>query len=114
MGGLMTMLIAMKAPERLAGVVLNDIGTRLERAGLEAQLAGPEGPRDPIHAAVRIERALGLGGVEEAGRLLEEAERRWPGDEAWPELRGRLALRSAAGEGEARSSSFETGSETTS
>jgi hypothetical protein len=28
--------------------------------------------------------------VEEAGRLLDEAERRWPGDEAWPELRGRL------------------------
>lgn len=62
----------------------------LERAGLEAQLAGPEGPRDPIHAAVRIERSLGLGGVEEARRLLEEAERRWPGDEAWPELRQRL------------------------
>jgi pimeloyl-ACP methyl ester carboxylesterase len=35
MGGLMTMLIAMKSPERLAGVVLNDIGTRLERPGLE-------------------------------------------------------------------------------
>jgi pimeloyl-ACP methyl ester carboxylesterase len=35
MGGLMTMLIAMKRPERLAGVVLNDIGTRLERPGLE-------------------------------------------------------------------------------
>ena len=34
----------------------------LERAGLEAQLAGPEGPRDPIHAAVRIQRLLGLGG----------------------------------------------------
>ncbi len=35
MGGLMTMLIAMKSPERLAGAVLNDIGTRLERAGLD-------------------------------------------------------------------------------
>lgn len=35
MGGLMTMLIAMKSPERLAGVVLNDIGTRLEREGLD-------------------------------------------------------------------------------
>jgi pimeloyl-ACP methyl ester carboxylesterase len=35
MGGLMTMLIAMKQPERLAGVVLNDIGTRLEREGLD-------------------------------------------------------------------------------
>ncbi len=39
MGGLMTMLIAMKTPERLAGVVLNDIGTRLERAGLDRILS---------------------------------------------------------------------------
>ena len=39
MGGLMTMLIAMKAPERLAGVVLNDIGTWLERAGLDRILS---------------------------------------------------------------------------
>lgn len=75
----------------------------LERAGLEAQLAGPEGPRDPIHAAVRIQRLLGLGGVEEARRLLEEAERRWPGDEAWPELRLRL---------EAPAPEFETSNET--
>lgn len=76
----------------------------LERAGLEAQLAGPEGPRDPIQAAVRIERALGLGGVEEARRLLEEAERRWPQDEAWPELRQRVEAPAA----------FETQPETTS
>ncbi len=39
MGGLMTMLIAMKSPERLAGVILNDIGTRLERAGLDRILS---------------------------------------------------------------------------
>ncbi len=35
MGGLMTMLMAMTAPQRLAGVVLNDIGTALEKPGLE-------------------------------------------------------------------------------
>lgn len=35
MGGLMTMLMAMRAPEMFAGVVLNDVGTKLERPGLE-------------------------------------------------------------------------------
>jgi len=35
LGGLMTMLLALRTPERLAGVVLNDIGPRLEPAGLE-------------------------------------------------------------------------------
>ncbi len=35
MGGLMAMLMAMKWPERLAGVVFNDIGTVLEKPGLE-------------------------------------------------------------------------------
>lgn len=60
-----------------------------ELAGLERQLAGPEGPRDPLEAGVRIERLLENGVVAEAERLLEEAERRWPGDPAWPELRAR-------------------------
>ncbi|MDG5748746.1 alpha/beta hydrolase [Qipengyuania sp. XHP0207] len=36
MGGLMTMILATMQPERLAGVVLNDIGPALEMAGLEA------------------------------------------------------------------------------
>ena len=35
MGGLMTMLMAMKNPERIAAAVLNDIGTTLELPGLE-------------------------------------------------------------------------------
>jgi pimeloyl-ACP methyl ester carboxylesterase len=35
MGGLMTLLIAMKTPQRLAGAVLNDIGTKLEQEGLD-------------------------------------------------------------------------------
>jgi len=39
LGGLMTMLIAMTAPGRLAGVVLNDIGPVIEPAGL-ARIAG--------------------------------------------------------------------------
>jgi len=58
MGGLMTMLIAMRTPERLAGVVLNDIGTRLERAGLDriVSYAG-QGRNFPtwVHAARALE-----------------------------------------------------------
>ena len=36
MGGLMTLVLAAMQPERLAGVLLNDIGPVLEMAGLEA------------------------------------------------------------------------------
>jgi pimeloyl-ACP methyl ester carboxylesterase len=35
LGGLMTMVIAMTAPQRLAGAVLNDVGPELDPAGLE-------------------------------------------------------------------------------
>jgi len=58
MGGLMTMLIAMKTPQRLAGVVLNDIGTRLERAGLDRIVAyAGQGRNFPtwVHAARALE-----------------------------------------------------------
>lgn len=58
MGGLMTMLIAMRTPERLAGAVLNDIGTRLERAGLERILSyAGQGRTFPtwVHAARALE-----------------------------------------------------------
>lgn len=58
MGGLMTMLIAMKSPQRLAGVVLNDIGTALEPEGIERILnyAG-QGRNFPtwVHAARALE-----------------------------------------------------------
>jgi pimeloyl-ACP methyl ester carboxylesterase len=58
MGGLMTMLIAMKTPQRLAGAVLNDIGTSLEREGLDRILnyAG-QGRTMPtwVHAARALE-----------------------------------------------------------
>lgn len=60
MGGLMTMLIAMKQPERLAGVVLNDIGTRLERAGLERIMSyAGQGRTFPtwVHAARALEES---------------------------------------------------------
>lgn len=35
LGGLMTMLLALQAPERIAAAVINDVGPRLEPAGLE-------------------------------------------------------------------------------
>ena len=35
LGGLMTMVMAMTMPERIAGVILNDIGPEIEAAGLE-------------------------------------------------------------------------------
>jgi pimeloyl-ACP methyl ester carboxylesterase len=35
LGGIVTMLLALQAPERLAGVVLNDIGPEIEIAGME-------------------------------------------------------------------------------
>ncbi len=35
LGGLMTMIMAMTAPQRLAGAVLNDVGPELDPAGLE-------------------------------------------------------------------------------
>jgi pimeloyl-ACP methyl ester carboxylesterase len=35
LGGLMTMILAMTAPQRIAGVVLNDVGPEIEAAGLE-------------------------------------------------------------------------------
>lgn len=35
LGGIVTMLIAASAPQRIAGVILNDVGPELEAAGLE-------------------------------------------------------------------------------
>ncbi|KPM15608.1 alpha/beta fold hydrolase [Citromicrobium sp. WPS32] len=35
LGGLMTMLLASRAPDRLAGAVLNDVGPEIDEAGLE-------------------------------------------------------------------------------
>ncbi len=35
LGGLMTMILAMTAPQRLAGAVLNDVGPEIDPAGLE-------------------------------------------------------------------------------
>lgn len=47
MGGIITMLLAALAPDRVAAVVLNDIGTRLDPAGL-SRIAGYVGRSRPV------------------------------------------------------------------
>jgi pimeloyl-ACP methyl ester carboxylesterase len=63
LGGLMTMILAMNAPERVAGAVLNDIGPVLEAEGL-ARIAGyvGQGRSFPtwMHAARAIEETQGI------------------------------------------------------
>ena len=62
LGGLMTMGLALAAPERIAGAVLNDVGPRLEPAGLSRILdyVG-QGRNFPtwVHAARAIEDTHG-------------------------------------------------------
>jgi pimeloyl-ACP methyl ester carboxylesterase len=62
LGGLMTMALALVVPERIAGAVLNDIGPRVEPAGLERILdyVG-QGRNFPtwVHAARAIETTHG-------------------------------------------------------
>jgi len=63
MGGLMTMLMAMTAPKRIAGVVLNDIGTALDKPGIDRirEYVG-QGRNFPtwVHAARALEETQGM------------------------------------------------------
>jgi len=63
LGGLMTLLLAMTAPDRLAGAIINDAGPVLEVAGLERikSYVG-QGRSFPtwVHAARAIEQSQGL------------------------------------------------------
>ena len=63
LGGLMTMLMATSAPDRIAGAVLNDIGPVLEPAGLE-RIRGyvGQGRNFPtwMHAARALEETQGI------------------------------------------------------
>jgi pimeloyl-ACP methyl ester carboxylesterase len=63
LGGLMTMILAMNAPERIAGAVLNDIGPVIEAEGL-ARIGSyvGQGRSFPtwMHAARAIEEAQGI------------------------------------------------------
>jgi pimeloyl-ACP methyl ester carboxylesterase len=62
LGGLMTMLMAARMPERIAGALLNDIGPEIEAAGL-ARIAGyvGQGRSFPtwMHAARALEEGQG-------------------------------------------------------
>jgi pimeloyl-ACP methyl ester carboxylesterase len=63
LGGLMTMLLALQAPERIAAAVINDVGPRLEVAGLERikSYVG-QGRSFPtwVHAARALEEVQGV------------------------------------------------------
>lgn len=63
LGGLMTLILAMNAPERIAGAVLNDVGPVLEPAGL-ARIGGyvGQGRSYPtwMHAARALEEVQGV------------------------------------------------------
>ncbi len=63
LGGLMTLIMAMTAPERIAGAIINDAGTVLEAAGLERikSYVG-QGRTFPtwVHAARAIEQSQGM------------------------------------------------------
>jgi pimeloyl-ACP methyl ester carboxylesterase len=77
-GGLIAMLLAATAKDRLLGVALNDIGPEIAQAGLDfiAEYLGKP-PTLPDHASVAARRAAtmtGFDGVPES-RWLEEAER---------------------------------------
>lgn len=79
-GGFLGMVMAATAPQRLAGLCLNDIGPVVERAGVE-RIAGYIG--HPPAAATLAEMAArmpsadpGFGAVP-AGRWAEEAARRY-------------------------------------
>lgn len=49
MGGLMSMIMMKAMPERVSGVVLNDVGPRLEPAGLQ-RIAGYVGAIEPLES----------------------------------------------------------------
>jgi pimeloyl-ACP methyl ester carboxylesterase len=57
LGGIVTMLLAMQAPGRLAGVVLNDIGPEIEAAGL-ARIRGYVGQGRSFPTWVHAARGL--------------------------------------------------------
>lgn len=63
LGGLMTMILAMNAPERIAGALLNDVGPELDPAGL-ARIAAyvGQGRSFPtwMHAARAMEETQGI------------------------------------------------------
>ncbi len=73
MGGLITMVLATMAPDRIAASVLNDVGPKLNAAGL-ARIAGYVGHVRPVadwHAAAEAVRAINASAYPE--RVDDEA-----------------------------------------
>lgn len=73
MGGLITMVVAALAPERVAAAVLNDIGPKLEAAGL-ARIATYVGQGQPVaNWAAAAETARALNGSAHSDKLDDDA-----------------------------------------
>jgi pimeloyl-ACP methyl ester carboxylesterase len=85
MGGLMAMVLAVMQPQRVAGIVLNDVGAELDSQGLE-RIRGYAGKSAPVHS---WEQA-----VAEVRSIYGAA---WPGlsDERWERI-ARLSYRANA------------------
>ncbi|HVU20452.1 MAG TPA: alpha/beta hydrolase [Rhizomicrobium sp.] len=71
MGGIMTMLAALTAPDRVSAAVLNDIGPELDPAGLKriASYVGKSGPFanwDEMTAAVRASQGIAFPNKDDA------------------------------------------------
>lgn len=71
MGGIMTMLAALTAPDRVSAAVLNDIGPEVDPAGLKriASYVGKSGPFanwDEMTAAVKATQGIAFPGKDDA------------------------------------------------
>lgn len=71
MGGLMAMVLAAMQPELVAGIVLNDVGPQVERAGIE-RIRGYAGKAPPVRdwagavAQIRLVYGASLPGLSDA------------------------------------------------
>jgi pimeloyl-ACP methyl ester carboxylesterase len=85
MGGLMAMVLAVRQPQRVAGIVLNDVGPEVDPHGLE-RIRGYAGKSTPVHS---WEQA-----VAQVRSIYGSA---WPGlsDERWERI-ARLSYRANA------------------
>lgn len=105
-GGLIGLLLAATAHDRLLGLCLNDVGPELERAGLEYifdHLGRPPSARTYKEMAERMQANPGFANVPE-GRWLSDAHKRYQEGPEGLTLRYDPALREAflkAFEGEA-------------
>jgi pimeloyl-ACP methyl ester carboxylesterase len=91
MGGLMAMVLAATQPQRLAGIVLNDVGAEVDPAGLE-RIRGYAGKSAPVRTwAEAVAQVRGIYGPA------------WPGlsDERWERIARRSYRENAQGVPEA-------------